>query len=127
MHYPGTMRLVQRVCDLRPVLQHLLERQRSFLQTLRQRFSLHTLHHQILDPILMTDVIEYADVWMIQTGDGLGFTLEALLADAVRRKMRGENLDGNGTFQARVACPIHLAHPARTKRRLDFVGPKSST
>src|SRR5215472_8671042 len=64
---------------------------------------------------------------MIQTGDGLGFALEALLADSVRRKMRGENLDGDGTFQARVACPIHLAHPARTKRRLDFVGAKSST
>src|SRR5204863_453513 len=38
---------------------------------------------QIVDAVLMTDVVEYADVRMIQTGDGFGFTLEALLVGGI--------------------------------------------
>ena len=34
---------------------------------------------------------------------------------------RGENLDGDGAIEPRVAGLVDLAHPARAKRRDDFV------
>src|SRR6516165_6602689 len=86
MNDSRSMCFVQGVGNLRSVLQHLLQGQRSFLQPLRECFSFDTLHHQIVDPTLMAYVVEHADVGMIQLGDGLGFALEALLANGIRRE-----------------------------------------
>jgi hypothetical protein len=36
--------------------------------------------------------------------------------------MLRQNLDCNGTIQARIAGTIDLAHAARAERRLNFVG-----
>jgi len=44
----------------------------------------HALHHQIVDAVLASHVVQRADVRMVQTGDGLGFAFEALLADRIR-------------------------------------------
>src|SRR5215469_7138275 len=35
--------------------------------------------------------------------------------------MRRQDLDGDRALQARIACAIHLTHPARAQRRADFV------
>src|SRR6516165_1192085 len=86
MNDSRSMCFVQGVGNLRSVLQHLLQGQRSFLQPLRECFSFDTLHHQIVDPTLMAYVVEHADVGMIQLGDGLGFALEALSADPIRKE-----------------------------------------
>ena len=48
VHDPLPVRLVQRVRDLDPVPQRLLERQRTFRETLAQRFSFEILHDQVL-------------------------------------------------------------------------------
>jgi hypothetical protein len=40
--------------------------------------------------------------------------------------MGREDLDGNGSIEARVAGTVHLAHAARSERRLDFVWAKFS-
>ena len=66
--------------------------------------------------VLVTDVVEYADVRMIQTGDGFGFTLEALLVGGIGRKPRRKNLDGHHTFQPGIPSAIHFAHAARAQR-----------
>jgi hypothetical protein len=91
----------------------LLQRQWPFLQSLCQRLSLHTLHHQKIDAVLLTNVKEHADVWMIQGGDGLSFPFEALLAKRIGGKMRREDLDSDCAFEPHVPCAIHLPHPAR--------------
>ena len=80
----AAMGFVQPVRNLRPALQPLLQRQRSFLQTLRQRLSFYALHHQIVDAVLRAHVVQSADVRMIQAGNGLRFTLESLLANRIR-------------------------------------------
>ena len=38
--------------------------------------------------------------------------------------MRGENLDGHGAVQPRIACAIDFAHPARAKWSDDFIRPE---
>ncbi len=124
MHHAAAMRFVQRVRNLRAQFQHLFQRQGALLETLRQRLALDALHHQIVDSVLMTDVVQHADVWMIQAGDGFCFALEPLLVYRIRRKLRGQNLDGNAALQPRITRTVHLAHSARTQRREDFVGPE---
>ena len=94
----------------------MLERERTFLQALRQRLAFHAFHDQIVDAVLMADVVQYTDVRMIQTGDGFGFTLEALLVGGIGRKPRRKNLDGHHTFQPGIPSAIHFAHAARAQR-----------
>lgn len=61
----AAMGLIERVSDLRTVFQHLFQGQRPSLQPLRECFSFHALHHQIVGPILMAYVVEDAYVGMI--------------------------------------------------------------
>ena len=54
--------MVERRADLHDVCQCLIERQRAF-----KRYALDVLHHQLIRP----DIMERADVGMIQRADGL--------------------------------------------------------
>ena len=74
MDDPGPVRLVERIRDLNTVAQNLLERQRPFRQFVRQRFALEQLHHQVV----LADVVQRADVRVIERRDRLRLTLEAL-------------------------------------------------
>ena len=94
----------------------MLERERTFLQALRQRLAFHAFHDQIVDAVLMADVVQYTDVRMIQTGDGFGFTLEALLVGGIGRKTRRKNLDRHHAFQPSIPRAINFAHAARAQR-----------
>jgi hypothetical protein len=98
MHHTTAMRIIQCIRDLRTQLEHLLQRQRPLLQTLGQRFALDALHHQVVDSVLMTDVMQHANVWMIQVRDGFRFALEPLLANRITRKLLRKNLDRNGAI-----------------------------
>ena len=58
------------------------------------------------------DVVNGADVWVVQGGDGSRFLLEALPRLRVGRERAREHLDGNRAIEARVARAIDLAHAA---------------
>jgi hypothetical protein len=51
-----------------------------------------------------------ADVGMIQRRNGARFALKALLQIGVGRKMRRQNLDGNGAVQSGVLGAIDPSH-----------------
>ena len=76
------------------------------------RRAFHQFHHQVVG----SDIIELADVGMVQGRDGAGFVFEAL----------GEALlgdfDGDSAVEARVASLPHLAHPALAEGREKLVG-----
>ena len=117
------VRLVQRVGNLDGVLQHLLDRQRTFLQSLRERLAFQILHHQIIDSVLMSCIVKRADMRMIQAGNRLRFALEAFAQVSAVGEMSGKNLDGDDSIEARIAGLVHLAHSTRTNSGEDFVGP----
>jgi hypothetical protein len=117
------VRLVQRVGNLDGELQYLLYRQRTFLQPLRQRLAFQILHYEEINSVLMADVVEDADVWMIQAGDGLCFALKSLAQLGTIGKMRRQNFDGNNAIQTRIPGFINLAYSARTNSGKDFVRP----
>jgi hypothetical protein len=64
---------------------------------------------------LVADVVQRADVRMVQGRDRARFTLEALAERA------GDRLDRNGAIQPRVDRAIDLAHAAGADLRGDFV------
>ena len=68
-----------------------------------------------------TDVMQHADMRMIEVGDGLGFALEALFMCRLRAKLRGQNLDLYSPLKAHIPCTIYLAHPARAQRCKDLI------
>ena len=57
-----------------------------------QRFALEVLHHEVVEPVMGTDVMEGADMRMVQARDEPGFPLEALAAFRVVREMLGNTL-----------------------------------
>ena len=71
--------------------------------------------------MLLTDVIERADVRMIEARDRSRFALEPL-RNADSKHVRRENLDRDRAIEPRVARLVDLAHAARAERREDFVG-----
>ena len=60
--------------------------------------------------IVIADVVNRADIGMVERRDGAGFALEAPQAIAVGREGGGKNLDGDLSSEARIARAIHLAH-----------------
>src|SRR6202041_55748 len=71
-------------------------------QAFRKRFAVEKLHNQEIGAVLRADIVEMADVRMIQRGKGTGFTHETLLEFGIGREMSEENLDGNRPIKARV-------------------------
>ena len=110
--------------DLNPVLKRLIERQRSLRQPLRERLPLEVLHHQEVDAVLCANVVEHADVWVIERRDRARLLLEPAPALGIRGGALRQHLDGNGAAQAGVDGPVNLAHAARADGGLDFVGPE---
>src|SRR5450631_3063778 len=125
MDDPGAVGFLEGIADLYAALQHLLQRQRTFLQPVVKALALHELHHQIRGSVLCAHVVEHADVRMIQRRNDPGFALEPLLRLGIVRKMGGKNLDRYRPVQASVARAINLAHAARPERRFNFIRTES--
>ncbi len=120
---PLPVRLVQGIRD-NGNSQCLIEWQRSLLQPLGQRLSVEILHDQEVHPVLAPDVVESADVRMVQAGDRLGLALEPLLQIRVRGDLLRQALDGDGAVEAGVAGFVDLAHAACAQGGVDLVGAK---
>lgn len=59
----------------------------------------------------MPDVVERADMRMIQCGNRLAFTFETLAAIRIGRDVRGEHFDRHGAIKARVAGFVDFTMP----------------
>jgi hypothetical protein len=73
------MRSVQRIGNLHPTLQRLFERQRPFFESLRQRLAFDALHHQELDAVLSSNVVQHANVRDDRTFESERGSLRVLL------------------------------------------------
>jgi hypothetical protein len=60
---------------------------------------------------------------MIQTGNGFGFSLEALFPDRVIGKFFRQDLYGHGAPQPCVASTVHFSHSTRAERRFNLIRP----
>jgi hypothetical protein len=82
------------------------------------------LHHHVAGAILVADVVEHADVRVVERSHGAGFALEALPEVLALGDMFGQDLDGDEAIEARVTRFVHFAHTPGAKWREDFVRAK---
>ena len=116
--------------DLHPEAQDVFDRQRTFGEPLRQRLALNELEDQVVELFapdrLASDVVQGADVGMVERGDTLGLALEARPELRVGGELRREQLQGHVPREAGVAGPINLAHAPRAETGCHFVRTESA-
>ncbi len=112
MEHPLAMRLVKRVGDFDCIAQDLIYRQKAFLQAGGQGFPFQVLHHQEIDAVLLADIVQGANMRIVQAGDGACLALETLAGFSVRRQVGRQDLDGNSAIKPGIFGAIHLAHAA---------------
>ena len=107
------VRFVERVGDLDRNLQRLVEGQRPFLEARGQRLAVEMRHDQIVRAIDAADVVDAADVRMVQGRDGASLALEAGSQIGIASDLTWQDLDRDRPIEARVACSVDLTHSAR--------------
>src|SRR5579864_4962933 len=75
----------------------------------------------------MADVVEGADVRMIQAGNGFCFAVEALAQFGTIGQMRWQNFDGHSAVEASIPRAVHLAHSPGADCGENFVRSQSSS
>ena len=93
------VRALQRVGDLRAAGEQLGDGQRPALEAPGQGLALQVLHDEVDQVVLGSDVVEGADVGVVQRGDRAGLPLEARARLGGPGQLRGEELDGDHAVQ----------------------------
>ena len=121
------MRLDERVGNLGRTAQDLVERERSASETGGQGLAAHELHDQKVHAVVLTDVIQRANVRMAEAGDHSRFALESLAQLDPMQNLLREHLHRNGPVEPNIPGPIDLAHASRAERGLNLVRAKTGT
>ena len=86
-----------------------------------ERSALHELHGDERPALDLADLVNSADVWMIELREGLGLADESLVRRLVFQRSGMEHLDRDVTRQRGIVGSIHDSHSARPKGVHDSV------
>src|SRR4051812_6219404 len=109
MNYTASMGGRECIANLAGILQHLLKLKRP-----AESMSFDILHHEIIRP----NVVQGADMRMIESGDRTSFALETIGESLLT------DLDRNDTMETRVMGLVDFAHSACPDRACDSVRPQ---
>ena len=115
------MRFVERVGNLGGDRQRLVERQRPSFQPRGQRLALEMRHDQVVRAIDAANVVDAADVRMVQRGDRTRLALEASPRIGVAGDFTRKNFDGNRAIETSIVGFVDLTHAAGAQRADDFI------
>ncbi len=87
----------ERVGDLQSQIEKRVERQRPSANPGMQRLAFQQLHGNEILSVLLSDVINGADVRMVQSGSSLSFALEAGKSLGISGQFIGKKLQGHKT------------------------------
>ena len=118
---PCAMRFVERVGNLGGDRQRLVERQRPSFQPRGQSLALEMRHDEIVRAIDAANVVDAADVRMVQRGDRTRLALEASPRIGVAGDFTREDFDGNRAIETSIVGFVDLAHAAGAQRADDFI------
>jgi len=91
-------------------------------QPLGEGLTLEIFEHEEVDTALVADVVERADVRVIERRDRARLAVEALAQLRICGEGLGQHLDGDRPIEPRIARPIDLAHPAGADGADYFIG-----
>ena len=121
MDDPHPVRGGQRIGNFDRERHRLIEGQWSLPESGRERVSVQVLHHEEVDALVSTDVVQRADVRMGQCRDDLRFPVEARAELRIGGERLRKHLHGDGAIQTRVGRAIDLAHAAGANQVCDAV------
>ena len=111
MDHAVPMRVVQGVGDLDGGAQREWQRQRAVFESPGERRAVDILHHQEDRRAVVADVMERADIGVCDAGDGAGFVAKPFDSAARRvHELAGEELEGHGPIESRIARTVDLTH-----------------
>ena len=115
------MRGVQRVGNLDAHVEQRVQAQRTGGEPILQRRALQILHDDERPPVLLADVVDRADVRVVQRRRRLRFAREPAQRLWIPRELFGDELERHRTAQPRVFGLVHDAHAAATQLLDDAV------
>ncbi len=89
-----------------------LDGKRVFLNQVFQRFTIHELHGDERTPAFLGDLINRADIRMVERGSSACLAPKALQRGAVVGEVIGKELERHGPVKERVFCLVHHTHTA---------------
>ncbi len=102
-------------------LHRLTPGNRALLQPRSQCPTFEQLHDRDRGVVDDGELVNREDARVRKGGDRARLGLEAAAHFRIGRGVRRHDLDGNVAVEPRIACPIHLAHAARSDGLDDFV------
>ena len=110
MHDLLLMGRIDRFGDLDPEHEQLAQPKRPLLEPLLQSLALDVLHGDEGFPFDLANLVDLADVGMIQRRRQLGFSQESFACDRVLFESLRQELDGHFAVQGRVLGEENLTH-----------------
>jgi len=108
---PLLVRRLERIGDVDADLEELPRFERSDVDTVLQGHPLEQLHHDEGLPLVLSDVVNRADVGVVEGGGGLRLSSEALYSGRVAEDPIREKLQRDGSVQPGVLGLVDHTHP----------------
>ena len=116
------MRVLQRLADLRGVVQRLCGAEYTVLRhALLECFALNELHDDILRLAAVADIVNRDDIRLREHGDRVRLRLEAVFQFGVRRHLIAQDLDGDIAVQLVAHGLVNDRHAAAADDLQDLV------
>jgi len=111
---PALVRFVERAGDLGAERQSFALGERAGADLRRQRRPGDVLHHQVVDAVLAVEIVDRADVRVVQPCQGQRLFAKAHAGRFAVEGAAGEDLQRHVPLEPLVTGPVHDTHPART-------------
>ena len=121
MHDALRMCSVQSIGHLHSQIEDFLDIQRLAPNQVLERLSLQQLHGDEGPAVSFVDLVDCADVWMIQRRCSKGFPLEAFASGRIPGQLFRQKLQGHMAAQLEVFRFVDHTHAAATKLFQDAV------
>src|SRR5262249_34521927 len=86
-----------------------------------QRLAFQHFHGDEVLTFVLVDLVDGADVWMIERGGGASLSFETLQACMFMGKLLGKELQGNEAAEAKVFSLVYHSHAASTELLQDRI------
>ncbi len=103
------------VGDLFAVADHDIGRQAGLADDFRKRLAIEKFHHDVVAAFGFADVVDGADVGMIERGGGAGLADQQAARGIVREQLGGQDFEGDVATELLVARAIRL-RPCRQRQ-----------
>ena len=109
------MRRVQRAGHLHANLQKFVYVHRTARDAVLQRLPFEILHHEEGVALLLTDIVDGADIRMVQGGSSASLAAEALQRLGIARRSLRQKLQRHSPAKPHVLSLVDDSHPAASK------------